>query len=175
MSLWRLIAIRIVLLIALFPAMLTLSLALRQGIFEIYGRFYFKYTYIEVIDTPSYGNQTKKALEEFNSFGDNKIISFKKIKNGRPVQIYEMADFEEELRPEVLGSAWPMFKDCTIRLKKRQDLIDYRETVLHEYLHCMGYDHVPDPLDLMYYQLNPVDKEDNIRQYAKKVLKKYYE
>jgi hypothetical protein len=175
MSLFKLIAIRIVLLIALFPAMFTLSLGLRQGLMEVWGRFYFKYTYIEIIDTPSYGNYTKLILEEFNSYGNGKIISFDKIKNGRPVRIYEMTDFEENLRPQILGSAWPMFTDCNIRIKKRQDFIDYRETLLHEYLHCMGYDHVPDMYDLMYESMISVDKEENIRQYGKKVLEKFYE
>ena len=175
MSLFRLITIRIVLLIALFPAMLTLSLWVRQGIFEVYGRYFFKYTYIEVIDTPTYKDQTKKVLEEFNSFGDNKIISFKKINNGRPVQIREMTDLEEQLRPDVLGSAWPSTADCNIRMKKKQDPYEYRETLIHEYLHCFGYNHVPNPRDIMYFQENYLDKEDSIRQYAKKVLKKYYE
>ena len=86
-----------------------------------------------------------------------------------------MSDLEEMGRPDLLGEARPLFKSCTITLRKNQSYLNYRETVLHEYLHCMGYSHVPNKMDLMYFKLNPIDKEHNIRQYAKEVLKKFYE
>jgi hypothetical protein len=155
--------------------MVTVAFVVRKTTLDIYSRFYFKNTYIEVIDTPSYGNQTKEILQEFNALGDNKIISFTKIKNGRPVQIREMTSFDKRLSPYAIGMARPLFKSCTIVLRSNLDYVDYRETVLHEYLHCMGYAHSLDKKDLMYFQLNPVDKEDNIKQYAKEVLRKFYE
>jgi len=175
LNLLKLIITRVVLIVALFPALLMTSLIVREGAIEIYGRLFFRNTYIDVIDTPSYGKYTKEFLQEFNSFADNKIISFNKIKGGRPITIREMGGFYESLYPGVIGVARPRFNSCSILVKKGLDLIDYRETLLHEYLHCMGYNHVANRDDLMYYSLNPVDKEENIKQYAKKVLKKFYE
>lgn len=166
---------RIVLLIALYPAMSTLGIMLNDLTFEAVSRVFFRFTYIETIDTPSYANRTKEVLEEFNSMGDNKIIRFDKIKFGRPVKIFEMTDLYTNLKPQTLGTADVALSDCIINIKRNRNPLDFREILLHEYLHCMGYDHVPNQLDLMYESLNPVDKEDNIRQYAKKVKKKFYE
>lgn len=143
-------------------------------LYETYAKVMFKNTYIELIDTPSYST-TKQILEDFNSLEDNKIISFKKIKYGRPVKIVEMSSFLEELYPDALGITFPQADKCTITIKKNQFWMDYKETLLHEYLHCMGFDHSPNKYDIMYKYLIPVDKEENIKYYAKKLRNKYYE
>jgi len=162
-------------LVALIPAMMTVSLELRGLLIEVWGRHYFKNTYIELIDTPSYGEETKQILEEFNSLAPGPIVSFKKLKNGRPIRITEMTESSRYWNPSAIGLAWPGFLSCEIQVRIGEDFLDYREVLIHEYLHCMGYGHSKDPLDLMYYSLMLVDKEENIRQYAIKVWRKFYE
>lgn len=144
-------------------------------VYSTYAFFMFKNSYIEKIDTPSYGEYTKTVLEEFNSMGQNKIISFDKKEYGRPISIHDMPDILEESNPEVLGMAYPGLEGCTIFVKKKQFWLDYRETLIHEYLHCMGYNHSINKHDIMYKYLIPIDKEENIRYHANELRKKYYE
>ena len=135
----------------------------------------FNKTYISIIDTPTYGEYTKSILVEFNSMGDNKIISFNKIKNGRPVEIHEISDAVRKLYPETLGMTFPRYDNCIIFIRKGLAWEDYRKALLHEYGHCMGYDHVINKYDLMYKYLVSVDKEENIRYYARRIKKDFYE
>jgi hypothetical protein len=174
-QLLKIVFARTFVLIALTPAILTIVTGVRSGLLEVWGRYYFKYSYIEVINTPSYSIQTKDILEEFDSLAPGKIISFDKIKKGRPIRILEMTRFHREAYPDSIGLAWPGFFSCDIRMRAGENPIEYREALIHEYLHCMGYDHSKDPTDLMYYSLMLVDKEENIRQYAIKVWRKFYE
>jgi len=175
MSRLKFLSIKLVLLLALLPSLIIISSMIRSTVYDVYGKVYFKYTYIESIDTPSYNNQTKKILEEFNSYTDNKVVSFSKINNGRPIKIQEMKDSDVISDPFVLGWANVHLSFCLITVKKHLSKEDYRETLIHEFLHCFNYMHVSNPQDLMYYQLNYLDKEESIRQYATKVRKKFYE
>lgn len=154
---------------------IALALFSHKLVYKTYAYFMFKNSYIAQINTPSYGEYTKTVLEEFNSMGDNKIISFTEKKYGRPIVIHDMPDIIEQANPETLGMAYPGLEGCTIFVKKKQFWMDYRETLLHEYLHCMGYEHTIYKNDLMYKYLIPVDKEQNIRYYANELRKKYYE
>lgn len=171
----RLLAVRMVLILALSPAILISSMLVREALINIWGKAYFKYTYIESIDTTTYGSWTKEILKEFNSYGKNKIITFDKIKYGRPVMINDMPDYYESANPRTLGSTWPGFTQCVIWMRKGQSYVLYRETLIHEYIHCMNYNHTNDEYDLMYPSANFLDKEKSIRQYAVKVLKYFYE
>ena len=107
--------------------------------------------------------------------GDGKIVSFKEIKNGRPLEIIEMVDKDNIDYPDAIGLAYSRFTGCLIKIKKGLSKHYFRETLIHEYLHCYGYGHSESPEDLMYYAINKLDKEENIRQYAIKVKKKFYE
>jgi hypothetical protein len=165
----------------LFKICLSLFLGLITGVLiylgeqKIYKILFFNKTYIALMNTPTYKNYTKLILEEFNSYGNNKIIHFESINKGRPVTISEMSDEEEQDKTEVLGYSIPLARSCSITIRKYLRYEVYREVLLHEYLHCMGYEHVKDESDLMYYALNYLDKEYSIRQYANRLLNTYYE
>lgn len=148
-----------------------LGLMLSQVTFDAYGMMFFDETYIAQIQTPSYSNNlTMEILEEFNAMGGGKIVSFSPIKNGRPVTITEV-DPEDN----ILGSTLPAFTKCTITIRKGLPYAEYRETLLHEYLHCYGVGHTNDKRDLMYWAMIPVDKDANIKYHAEKLRKTFYE
>ena len=147
---------------------------LSQYAVNLYEIKNFKYTYIKFIDTPTYPD-TKKVLEEFNAMGDNKIVSFSEMVNGRPIEISEMQEYDVKFDSDAIGIAYFNLTKCSIKIKKGLPYEDFRETIIHEYLHCYGYHHSTDPGDLMYYAINPIDKEQNIKDYAQKVKKKFYE
>ena len=166
---------RFILYLALFPYILALTVfGLNIGA-DVYSKYKFKKTFIESLNTPTFPN-AREILQQFNSYGDNKIVSFTAIENGRPIVIEEMTDIEENvLFEDVAGLAYPKLTSCTIKLRRNLDTKELKDTLLHEYLHCYGYDHVDNPEDLMYYSINPVDKENNIREYAKKLKEEFYE
>lgn len=139
--------------------------------------------YISTIHTPYYSNAwTQQVLEEFNAMGDGKAVLFDQHVIDRPITIREKDDLEmvpKFLRdPEeelvTIGLAERGAYYCRITLKTGLDYATFRATLIHEYLHCMGYDHVENaPNDLM----APVDgevSEENIRMYAKRVAKKIW-
>ena len=160
--------------IAFLPYMIMAAELLSKKAFQLYGIMYFKNTYIHSINTPSYP-KTREILEEFNSMADNAIVSFDKIADGRPLDIAEMTPMDLIIAPDAVGIAYPRLSKCTIHVKPGLEDIIYREVLLHEYLHCYGYDHSTEPTDLMYFSVTYVDKEENIRQYALKVKAKFYE
>lgn len=162
--------------IALVPYLMFIMFFIELKLFDMFTFLMFKNSYIQQIDMPTYGNeQTKEILQEFNGMADNKIITFDKISFGRPVYITEMTQEIQEINAAAIGLTMPRLTECRVYVQKGLSHADFRETLLHEYLHCLGYDHVEDPTDLMYFMAIPVDKEENIRQYAKKVLEKFYE
>jgi hypothetical protein len=154
---------------------LIFSLIFNQLYYDIYSLLYFNKTYVAEINTPSYGTMTEEVLSEFNMYGKGKIISFVKINKGRPVYIREMTLEQERQNPYTLGMTFPWFKECLIYMRSGLDSETFKDTLLHEYLHCMGYGHTIDKKDLMYYSLYSIDKTENIKQYARKVLRKFYE
>jgi hypothetical protein len=170
----RKLIVRMMLYTALMPYFISLTTLLTKSLFNLYGIKNFHKSYIATINTPSYKN-TRKVLEEFNALGDNKIVSFSEIPDGRPIEIVEITPIDRQISPGAVGTTYAKITRCTIKMAQGLDEIEYRETLLHEYLHCYGYDHVDDYKDLMYYSLFPVDKEENIRHYAKEVKKKFYE
>lgn len=173
-KLTRALTIRIILFIAIFPYLITFAQTITNLTLNIYGKYYFHKSYIKSINLPTY-NTAKTVLEEFNSMGNNKIVSFREIKDGRPIEIIEMSELDTKLIPEAIGVARPKLSKCTISIRRGLSVNNFRETLIHEYLHCYGYVHSSDPKDLMYYSLNPIDKEENIRQYARDMEKRFYE
>lgn len=162
-----LLTILVILLVALAPTLEMLAQEL----------YFYPRTYVENIDTPSYGNKTETILKDFSSLQDDKIIAFTPIDYGRTIQIKEMDDslFYSVLIPDAIGLAEPGLFNCKIYLKKGLSNAIYRETVIHEYLHCMGYMHVNDEFDIMYYSVTPFNKERNIRDYARDLRERYYD
>jgi hypothetical protein len=146
--------------------------------------FVFPQSYISIIDTPEYSSEwTYEVLNEFNAMGDGKAVNFSKPgRVDRPITIGEKADLEiippflrdPNYTMVTIGRAYVEDYSCKITLKTGLDYATFRTTLIHEYLHCMGYEHVEgDPNDLM----APVDgqvPEENIRQYAKDVAKKIW-
>jgi len=139
--------------------------------------------YISSINTPYYSNAwTKQVLEEFNAMADGKAVLFAPHVIDRPITISESEDLEvipKFLRDPnynlvTIGLAEREVMSCKITLKTNLDYATFRTTLIHEYLHCMGYDHVEgDPNDLM----APVDgniSEENIRKYAKDVARRIW-
>lgn len=136
---------------------------------EVYSK-----NYINSISLLSY-TKAREILQEFNKLGDNKIVNFSPIKNGRHIDIREMTKFDMILGNTYLGMAITLYTKCLILIRPGLDDKIFREVLLHEYLHCYGFKHTEQAEDLMYFELNLVDKEENIRQYAIKVKKLYYE
>lgn len=118
---------------------------------------------------------TKKHLDNFNQLGNNKILRYKVTEHPRPITIEIRAlgvDFYEEINKDaILAYAQSDERGCKIVV--RNDLVtetQFRNTLIHEFLHCYSYDHVNDEQDLMYSEDNPdVDMEPSIRKYAKEV------
>lgn len=170
----KMLLVRVVIYITLLPYLVLCAAIIDYVAFNVYAKLYFNQSYIISIDTPSYP-QTAVVLQDFSNLSGTKIVSFEDIPNGRPIDIAEMEDGNDEYTPNMLGVAYSRFDSCSIRLKKDMDPEVFRETLIHEYLHCYGYMHVLDEADLMYPTLNLIDKEENIRQYAIKVRKYFYE
>lgn len=126
------------------------------------------HTYVKSIDTPTYDNkEVKKILDEFNEMGNNDIVFYEG--GFRAITIGEGTEDDGNV-----GEALPLPFNCDIRLSKTMHYKLMRETLLHEYLHCFGYDHVKEPGDLMY----PTDMypatETSIKEYAKRLRRKLY-
>lgn len=134
-------------------------------------------TYIATIDTPTYtNNRTKAILENFNILGDSKAVKFGPIDAGRPISIYEMDEnniLYKLLFPDSIGMTHTYLDKCIIYLKKGQNPVTYRETVIHEFLHCMNYKHSPAVNDVMFKADNKENKEASIKRYAKELESKY--
>lgn len=143
-------------------------------IFAVYGKLVFRTSYIEYINTPTYNN-TRKVLSDFSDMSGGQIVSFDKIQLGRPITISEIEYDDDTFAPEVLGVAYPSYTKCNIKIRKDLEDSVFRETLIHEYLHCYGYWHVLNENDLMNPTLNPVDKEENIRHYARSMKEYFYE
>lgn len=134
----------------------------------------FRYmdSFVVKIDTPHYGNDsTKKYLQYFNSLGDNKAVSFdsENGKYDRTIVISELGTIPG--KETTIGQAYPRWDHCHIVIEKGLDEYSYAMVLYHEYLHCLGYSHVEDPEDLMYYSLNWSSVE-NLRKYAQDVKKR---
>lgn len=123
-------------------------------------------SYIADIDTPGYKN-TKQDLELFNSFGNEQIVQYEPVtKWSRPIYIKETKTLEG--KKEKIGQALVALDYCTITIEEGLNEYEYYLVLIHEYLHCLGYDHVDDPNDIMYYELTD-PSIDNIKKYAKEI------
>ena len=149
---------------------IALGLVLSEPIIIAKEYMFYHRSYIENIHTPSYTN-TKEVLLEFDSLADGGIVLFK---GTRPITIQEQSIFMQIIYPTAIGLAFSTLNDCRIYIRTGLDKTTFRETLIHELCHCFGYKHSPDYKDLMYYSMVAIDKEENIKYYAKDIKNKYY-
>lgn len=118
---------------------------------------------------------TKKHLDNFNELGHNNILRYEVTESPRPIYIEIRAlgkDFYEEVyKDSILAYAQATDKDCRIILRNDMHTEEeFRNTLIHEFLHCYYYDHSPNESDLMYWEENSfVNLEPSIRKYAKEL------
>lgn len=118
------------------------------------------------------------VLESLVFFNNKSTTDIVKFSGKRPITIRKMTLFEEVIfGPRVLGVAFPTFMDCKILLNmgnlREYDKDHFRTTVIHEYLHCLGYNHVDKYGDLMYYA-NTGPSLKNIYYWAGKVKREIF-
>jgi len=162
----------LVLLLIVFLYSFSLATFLIEPSAKVYGYMFFHRSYIQTIDTPSYGKLTELVLKDFDNMADGGIVIYKS--NTRPITIREQSILLQLLYPNAIGIANVTPTKCDIYMRPGLDAASYRETLIHEYLHCFGYTHTDDRNDLMYHVEVPVDKEDNIKYYAIDLKRKYY-
>lgn len=164
--------------IIIYSQLLLIAPFVAPDISNLLLKYTIPQTYILTIDTPTYSNNaTQEILEEFNKLGNYNAVKFGiRGQLGRPVTIKEMDENSLLYRyvwPTAIGLTNVFLDKCIIYLKKGQNSITYRETVIHEYLHCMGYQHVTARNDVMYKADNKENKDASIIKYAKELDKLY--
>lgn len=129
--------------------------------------------YIDTISTSNYKSEDiKKILDDFNTLGYNKIV---KYEGKTPIYIEEVEYIGENKNASTIGQAHIVYKvsgsSCTIKVLN--DLTPYtlRIVILHEYLHCLQFDHVDKDMDLMSPLLDYV-LEENIQEWALKAVER---
>jgi hypothetical protein len=82
------------------------------------------------------------TIDNLNALGDNNSVKWSGI---RPIWIYEA-----DLPRETLGRAYVSPVHCVIAIQEglEDDLLE--NVLLHEILHCQGYDHTDTFCDIMY-------------------------
>lgn len=144
--------------------------------------YVFPQSYVSVVNTPEYSSEwTYQVLNEFNEMGDGLAVNFSKPgRVDRPITIGEKDDLEiippflrdPNYTMVTIGLAHVEDYSCKITLKTGLDYATFRTTLMHEYLHCLGYDHVDnDVTDLMTPADGPIS-EESIKKYAKDVASK---
>lgn len=117
----------------------------------------------------------EKYLDIFNNYGHYKIVKFKietNMTKPRPIriEIRELGEtsYEQLYADKALALTYTTDKDCKIIMTTNLDSYkQFESTLIHELLHCYGYDHVNDEEDVMYPNDNPqVDLKENIKGYA---------
>lgn len=142
-------------------------------------------SYISEITTTSYDKKwVTDVLEEFNGMAaPQEAVLFEKHVIDRKIVVQEVLDLDmipvflrDPEAPVTIGYALETELKCTIQLKTGLDYATFRRTLIHEYLHCLGYDHVNDENDLMgaVETVNSKITEENIKSYAQRVAKKIW-
>jgi len=122
-------------------------------------------------------SQIENSLRLFNAIGYNRIV---KSSGYRPIIIKDIPRdglMYKLFKGRVAGLAWSGLTACTIYLNPDLMLtgpMDVFTTTLHEYLHCLGYSHVDNSNDLMYYSSSDASLS-SIEGYAEVLYWKYIE
>ena len=170
-------AIKAVLYFAIVPYYIITVNVAAECYLAIIKKFFIPGSYIASIETTSYHKEDiQAALQEFNYMGHGKIVSYEK--NRRPIYIMD-SDFKYDIPSrlmgyETLGLTTPLPGACYIRLKKKMPIQMLNDVLIHEYLHCMGYEHVKNnPSDLMYPSYNENVDIINIINYGRDLEKRF--
>lgn len=132
--------------------------------------FSSKGSYIASIEL---GERTELANEVLMLFGEVGGGIVKK-QGTRPITITDLSALELYFFPRLLGRAYPYHDKCAIKMNPLiLDEDTFATTLLHEYLHCLGYLHVDKRGDLMYPYNNNITKE-SILNWADKVKKEIF-
>ncbi len=131
-------------------------------------RFYFVDSYVAEVNMPTYGNEETLAMfRKFDQSVGGGVIAFKPSDGfSRAVRIREAEQIPG--KESVIGQALPLWTECDKVIEKGLDYETYYHTLLHEYLHCLGYLHTNDPSDLMYPSVSETP-ESNLLKYANEI------
>lgn len=111
--------------------------------------------------------QTYKALDEMNAISEHGVVKYSGF---RPIVVYEKE--KGSMPPQRLGQAVNQVFYCIIQVKQGLPAKQLRRVLQHEYLHCLGYEHVDNPEDIMYYSDDPRMKTSSIDKYINELDKK---
>lgn len=143
-------------------------------------------SYISEVKTRYYPKEwVMSVLHEFNDMAEGQeAVLFEKHKIDRKITIEDADDLSllpfylrDPEAPTYIGRTFENELNCRIILKTGMDYATFRTTLLHEYLHCLDFDHTEgDKNDLMYATDTESTEvsEENIKGYAKKVARKIW-
>jgi len=132
-------------------------------------------SYIDSINgTPREVELLRKYIKEFNNLSDkHDLIQYNSKETGiaRTITISFSAPSEE-----YAGRAYSLFSRCYIFINQDFSGVAFsdetlKRIVLHEIMHCYGYDHTPHPDSFMYFVDNNYDVEKSYTLYAIDILR----
>ena len=132
-----------------------------------------KISYISSIDMPPTQKQwSEQLIADINSKRNNPVLKSSGI---RPIWI-KPYDFKAEGEKEKLGVAifYPYACKILIGTHLYEDKQLFEDTLVHEILHCYGYDHTPNAFDIMHYYLSEYTISDTQRFYWSEMYKNIY-
>lgn len=159
---------KIILLILKYTTVATASGIGILLVWQVASFFNIKFSYINTLNLPSYekrGISSKKILDNFNSLGYNKAVQYK---GRRPIIIFEV----DKIPKNVVGYAQVRLNHCIIKIEKGLTAIDFKNVLIHEYLHCLGFNHVNDKSNLMCISLAVQVSKAQYEYWANKAAEK---
>ncbi len=128
--------------------------------------------YITNINTPYYTNATtRRILNDFNAMAGGDAVIYGKTDRflDRKITISDSKTCSYKNKKKetkmCVGLASCGSFTCQITVKRGKTKEEYRQILLHEYMHCMGFDDNDDSNDLM-YRIEHIVSEENIQGYA---------
>lgn len=136
-----------------------------------YMQYLARFSYISNIDMPP--EQVRWALDdiaEFNSFAPENVVSYTGY---RPIMITN--NMQYILGGDAIGVAVRLFNGCVVVIDENYTSSiffrdNFRIILLHEILHCYGYDHVDDETDIMYATHTMYDPIPSLKVYANDIF-----
>jgi hypothetical protein len=135
---------------------------------------FFTDGYIYKIDTPNYGNDvTIEFLREFNNMSaTGRAVSFRPTSTHSIVLPQKAITIKEVSKivgqDNVAGLALSLWNTCDISIRSGEDYETYRQILIHEYLHCLGFNHVNNVRDVMNPEVG-FPTEESFQAYAKEI------
>lgn len=132
--------------------------------------FSAKGSYIASVDLGERTELANSVLILFGQVGGGIV----KKQGTRPITITDLSALELYFFPNLLGRAYPYHDQCAIKINPLiTDENTFITTLLHEYIHCLGYLHVDKYGDLMYPYNNYVT-HDSILKWTKKIKREIF-